>query len=164
MYRDLATEDEDGGSISVSTLRRVHATLMSALNTAVRRGLLERNPAATVELPRATRPSMSAWSAEELGRFLGATAAEPLHLLFVLLGSWGCAAGRRSRCAGRTWTSTPGLIRIGQSAVLIGSRIVRRPAEVASGRRAVAIDDETARRLRWHQCRQRLEVARRAAG
>jgi hypothetical protein len=38
--------------VSVATLRRIHATLMSALNTAVRRGLIDRNPASTVELPR----------------------------------------------------------------------------------------------------------------
>ena len=32
------------------------------------------------------------------------------------------------------------------------------PPKSSSGARAVAIDDETARRLHWHRCRQRLEV------
>jgi hypothetical protein len=42
MYQHLATPDE-GGRVSTSTLHRIHATLMSALNTAVRRGLIDRN-------------------------------------------------------------------------------------------------------------------------
>lgn len=45
------------GAISPATLHGVHATLMSALNSAVRRGLLERNPAATVELPPVPSPT-----------------------------------------------------------------------------------------------------------
>src|SRR5688572_15826765 len=80
MYRELAMRhDEHGRGLSVATLRRIHATLMSAMNTAVRRGLIERNPAATVELPRVDRGPMRAWTAEELVRFLTLTEREPLH-------------------------------------------------------------------------------------
>src|SRR4051794_40026799 len=56
MYAEIALRGVRGGRpISVSTVRRIHATLTSALNTAVRRGLIERTPAATVELPPVRR-------------------------------------------------------------------------------------------------------------
>ena len=41
--------------ISAQTLRRIHATLHSALSSAEKRGLIRRNPATTVELPKPTR-------------------------------------------------------------------------------------------------------------
>src|SRR4051812_40975695 len=45
MYRALAMmDDRRGRPLSAASLRRIHATLMSALNTAVRRGLIDRNP------------------------------------------------------------------------------------------------------------------------
>ena len=50
--------------------------------------------------------------------------------------------------------------RIEQSAVRIGKQTVVGPPKSASGARTVAIDEETARRLHWHQCRQRMEMLR----
>jgi hypothetical protein len=61
MYRQIT--DANGGRerpIGPTTMRRIHATLDSALNTAVRRGLIRRNPATTVDL---TRPSPATSSA-----------------------------------------------------------------------------------------------------
>lgn len=89
----------------MTTLRRIHSTLTRALNTAVRRGLIERNPAATVELPPARRPKVTTGTAEDLGRFLEATEGDRLHPLHLLLDLVGCAEERGSRCAGLT-TST----------------------------------------------------------
>src|SRR5436305_1275813 len=41
----------EGGGLSSASVQRVHATLSSALNAAVRRGLIEVSPTAWVELP-----------------------------------------------------------------------------------------------------------------
>ena len=58
------------------------------------RGLIDRNPAATVELPRApSRTRTATWSAEELGRFLDAIRDDRLHLLYLLLGLVGLRRG-----------------------------------------------------------------------
>ncbi|GAA0989525.1 Putative prophage phiRv2 integrase [Nocardioides aquaticus] len=161
MYRELAMlEGTRGRPITVSTLRRVHATLMSAMNTAVRRGLIERNPAATVELPRTPRPTMNAWTAEELGRFLTLTTADPMNMMFVLLGLVGL---RRGEAVALRWSDldlNAGLLRVEQTSVRVGGRTVIGPPKSSSGQRVVAIDEETARRLQWHQCRQRLSVLR----
>ena len=94
MYRELAVADHRSGRpLSVATLRRIHGTLMSAMNTAFRRGLIERNPAATVELPRAPHARVDTWSAAELARFLNAIGDERLHLLYRLLGLVGLRRG-----------------------------------------------------------------------
>jgi len=48
-------------------IRRVHATLMSALNNAVRRGKIPRNPGAYVELPAGRAPRPVVWTPERVG-------------------------------------------------------------------------------------------------
>lgn len=162
MYQLIATGDAEDGvtSLSVSTLRRIHATLTSALNTAVRRGLIERNPAATVELPPVRRPRVATWTAEDLGRFLEATEQDRLHPLYLLLGLVGL---RRGEAVALRWVDVDlnqGLLRIEQSAVKVAGRAVVGPPKSASGARTVAIDDETCRRLQWHGSRQRLDILR----
>lgn len=161
-YRALSAQEVRGGrTLSPATLRRIHATLMSALNTAVLRGLIERNPAATVELPRVPKSRVETWSAADLGRFLEAINDDRLHLLYLLLGLVGL---RRGEAVALRWIDVDlnaGLLRIEQSAVRVGAKSVIGPPKSSSGRRVVAIDDETVRRLHWQQCRQRLEVMRR---
>lgn len=162
MYRELAVRESRGGRpLSAASVRRIHATLMSALNMAVRRGLLDRNPAATVELPRADKANVETWSSVELSRFLDAIGDDRLHLLYLLLGLVGL---RRGEAVALRWSEVDlnrGFLRIERSVVRVGSQAVVGPPKSSSGRRVVAIDDETARRLQWHQCRQRLEALRR---
>jgi integrase len=162
MYRQLSQGDSTlpQRSLSVATLRRIHATLRSALNTAVKRGLIERNPASTVELPRVHTTRTQTWSAGQLGQFLEAIHEDRLHLLYLLLGFVGL---RRGEVVALRWIDVNlnmGILRIENSAVKVGNRSVVGPPKSSSGARVVAIDDETARRLHWHQCRQRLEMLR----
>ena len=162
MYRLIgAAGDQEGGvPLSVASVRRIHATLTSALNTAVRRGLVERNPAATVELPPVRRPRVATWSAADLGRFLASVEDDPLHPLYLLLGLVGL---RRGEAVALRWSDVDlnqGLLRMEQSAIKVGRRAVIGPPKSASGARAVALDDETCRRLQWHAARQRLDILR----
>lgn len=52
--------------MGAASIRRVHATLMSALNTAVKKRILPANPAAHVELPAARRPKPVVWTPERI--------------------------------------------------------------------------------------------------
>lgn len=163
MHRHLATAEEDRPGLSVSTLHRLHATLMSAMNTAVKRGLIERNPAATVELPRRTRTRQETWDANELGGFLAQVADHRLHLLFVLLGLVGL---RRGEAVALRWIDVDlnaGRLRIEQAAVRLGGTTIIGPPKSPSSIRVLALDEETARKFTWHAARQRLEL-RRATG
>lgn len=76
------------------------------MNTAVRRGLLERNPAATVELPRRARPGLEVWSADQFAGFMNAIVEEPLYPLYLLLGCSVSVVARSADSAGTTSTSS----------------------------------------------------------
>lgn len=160
MHRGLLTANESGRQLSVASVHRVHATLRSALNTAVRRGLIPRNPADTVELPRTPKARVEIWSAAELRRFLDLIRDDRLHLLYLLLGLSGM---RRGEALALRWTDVDldaGLLRIERSLVPVDGELVVGPPKSSSGRRVVALDEEIVRRLHWHRCRQRLEVLR----
>jgi integrase len=158
MYREIRLANAGRTRpVSVATLRRVHGTLTSAMTTAVRRGLIDRNPAVTVELPAVPKPRVQVWNPAELARFLDLIIEDRLHLLYLLLGLRGL---RRGEAVALRWQDVDlerRLLRIEQSAVRIGQRTVVGPPKTSSGVRVVAIDPGTATRLHWHQCRQRLE-------
>jgi integrase len=110
-----------------------------------------------VELPSVPKPKVQVWSADQLARFLDLIAEDRLHLLYLLLGLRGL---RRGEVVALRWEDVDlehRLLRIEQSAVRVGQRTVVGPPKTSSGTRVVAIDPGTARRLHWHQCRQRLE-------
>lgn len=77
----LAGNAERERPIGPTSLRRIHATLSSALNSAVRKRRLTWNPAAHVDLARRTRPKVQPWSADELGQFLDVVDDDRLRAL-----------------------------------------------------------------------------------
>lgn len=94
MYAQIeAGNSQRDRPVSTATRRRVHATLNSALGTAVRRGLLDRNPASTVELPTLQKNRAEVWTAAELGHFFELIAGDRLSLLYRLLGLRGLRRG-----------------------------------------------------------------------
>ena len=67
LYADLQHGTGRGGrTLSASTIRRVHATLHSALADAVRWRLIPYNSAHGAQLPSVARAEMQVWSGEEL--------------------------------------------------------------------------------------------------
>ena len=162
MYRLIgaAGDQERGVPLSVASVRCIHATLTSALSTAVRRGLIERNPAATVELPPVRRPTgrdLVRGRPRPLPRRRRGRPAAPA----VPAARSGGAAPRRGGGAAMARRGlNQGLLRVEQSAVKVGRRAVIGPPKSASGARTIALDDETCRRLQWHAARQRLDIRR----
>lgn len=84
-----------------ATVLRIHATLRSALSTAVKKGLLAHNPAKNTELPKSARPKVHPWEPEELGVFLDSVAAHPLAALFETIAGAGL---RRGEALGLRWS------------------------------------------------------------
>jgi integrase len=70
--------------LSARTVRYTHAVLNSALKQAIKWGLLSKNPAALVDLPKRERKEMAALSPEEAGRFITAAAEDDWGLVFNL--------------------------------------------------------------------------------
>jgi hypothetical protein len=115
-----ATENRYGRAPSPSTLHRIRATLRSALNAAVREGLLRDNPARHVEVPSPRRPHALVWTAqrveawqqtgerpavavrttEQTATFLGLVANDRLAVMWWLIALRGL---RRGEAAGLRW-------------------------------------------------------------
>jgi hypothetical protein len=62
----VRTDPANVRPLGPASLRRLHATLMSAMNSAVRRRLISENSAAHVELPSSRRPKAVVWTEERV--------------------------------------------------------------------------------------------------
>lgn len=68
--------------LSPRTVRYHHTVLHKALNTAVKWGLVGRNVADSVDVPRARRTEMQTWNEQEVIRFLEAAKGSSYYALF----------------------------------------------------------------------------------
>jgi integrase len=139
------------------TLRRVHATLLSALNEAVRRRLIAHNPAVHARLERTERPKPRVWDADTVGAFLSAVHADRLYALFHLAVLRGL---RRGELCGLRWVDVDldaGVLHVRQQIVQLGYAVALGSPKTRSGTRSVALDVGTMGALRDHRRRQRDE-------
>jgi integrase len=85
---------------SAATIRRIHATLRSALSSAQSKHLVSFNAAKNLELPKARRPKVKPWEVDELGAFLDYVSGERLGPLFEVSAMTGL---RRGEMCGLRW-------------------------------------------------------------
>ena len=177
-----ATKNRYGRTPTPSTLHRIRATLRSALNAAIREGLLRDNPARHVEVPSprrphalvwtaqrveawqqtGERPAVAVWTTEQTATFLSFIANDRLAVMWWLIALRGL---RRGETAGLRWTDVDldvGVAMIEQQRIANGHLVTVGPPKTAASRRLVALDRHTVRLLREHRRRQRAE--QRAAG
>ena len=81
-------------------MRRIHNVLSGALKSAVRAGLIPRNPAPDAELPKVVVPRAKVWTADQLGAFLDAIEGQRLYPLYHLAAFAGM---RRGELCGISW-------------------------------------------------------------
>jgi integrase len=168
-----------GEGMTAATARRVFSTLRTALNAAVREGLIPRSPARYVKLPRGRRPFavvwtrrrveewrqtgerpvVAVWEPGQLAQFLASIAGHPLFPLFRLVGMRGL---RRGEACGLQWGDLDlddGLAYIArQLQEDARGRLAECALKTESSRRAVALDPETVVVLRAHRSRQRTRL------
>lgn len=136
--------------LSPSTVRLAHAVLDRALKDATRRGVVPRNPADHVDLPRKVEPELVVWSLAEARRFDQASEGNRLHALFrlALLGGL-----RRGELLGLMWqdvnwerssVSVQRSMSKGESGFVLGETKTR------SGRRSVKLPQSCMESLRLH--------------
>lgn len=153
MYDELLSKTQ----LSNATVARINATLMSALNAAVRAGLIEKNPAELVELPPATRSPQATWSPQELMQFLDGAIDHEHHALFALLATRGL---RRAEALGLRWSDVDldqGWLRVTRQLEHYNGVVAFGPPKSKAGIRTVAIDEWLARILHLRGCSQRLK-------
>jgi integrase len=143
-----------GRRLRPATIRRVHATLHSALADALRWRLIQHNPATGTELPAVRRAEMQVWTGEELGAFLAATTDDPLAMLYRLVAHTGL---RRGEAVGLRWSDVDlaaGSVTVSSQHVDVGYEVVHGEPKTRRGHRRIALDPGTAAHLAAHRRRQ----------
>ncbi|WP_327168059.1 hypothetical protein [Streptomyces subrutilus] len=90
---DKLLAEVNDGKRKTATVRRIHATLRSALTTAVKQQLITFNMAKNVELPTSQRPKVIPWEPAELGAFLDHIGTHRLGALFEVIAGTGLCRG-----------------------------------------------------------------------
>jgi len=105
------------------TVRRIHATLRSALTYGVKTRRLPFNVASNVTPPNGARPEVQPWSAKELATFLAHVETDRLGPLFEVIAACGL---RRGEALGLRWSDLDmanHTARIRQTVVDVGGRL-----------------------------------------
>lgn len=157
-----------------ASVRRVYATLRSALNVAVKQQHLDRNPALLIHLDSGARPKALVWTAERValwketgkrpspvmvwtreqtGAFLDSASDDPLYALYHLVALRGL---RRGEAVGLSWSDVDlenGVVLIREQVVQLGWR-TQRTTPKAGSERMIALDTGTTQVLCEHRDRQ----------
>lgn len=144
-----------GKPLSTSSVRRIHACLRSALNTAVKRRLIPYNPALHVELPPERPKRPQPWTADECRRFLASIENDPEALLYRLLLVTGM---RRGEAIGLRWRDLDlgsGDARVVQQITAVAGHPMVDSPKTRRGSRVVPLDPDMTRQLTEHRDAQR---------
>ena len=148
------------GPLSPRTVRHHHATLHDALQSAVKWGLLSRNPADAVSPPRSQRPRWHTLNEGDIGTLLEAAQKTPYCALFYLAIFTGM---RRSELLALRWADVDLLLcKLYITRTLHHLRngeIVFKTPKTAKGRRMIALSPSVALVLREHKGKREVERA-----
>lgn len=140
-----------------ATIGRIHATLRTALNGAVKQRLLQYNPALSVELPEHSERDVEPWEAEEVGRFLDEAASDRLSVMYELIALHGLRRGEACGCQWPGLDVTASVLTISLQITDNGGRLGVWPPKTRSGKRKVDLDAGTLGSLLAHGLRQDAE-------
>jgi integrase len=146
-----------GPGLSARSVRYTLTVLTRALDDAVKRGLIPRNPAEHVDRPRVVDKEMEWWSIAEARTFLNYTADDRLAALWTLLLTTGL---RRGEALGLKWGDIDfdaGRLAVRRTLVSVGYEIRWSEPKTAASKRVVALDPGTVTALRAHRARQAEE-------
>lgn len=85
LFLQNAGQMDTGQPLSAKTIRNILHMIHKALNHAVGRQLIYRNPADYVELPKVSTPEMRVLTEEEIGSFAAAMQGDSLQIALILM-------------------------------------------------------------------------------
>ena len=149
----LAHGRRDGkGGLSAKSVRHHHMTLHCALETAVKWGLLQRNPADAVQPPHAEKTEMQIWDEDEIKTFLDNIKNSAYYTIFFVSLFTGL---RRSELLALRWQDVDFIycqLYISRSIhQLKNGQFVYKSTKSAKGNRPVALSPSTLDMLRRHR-------------
>lgn len=147
------------GGLSPTTIRRMHHVCQAALGQAVKQGLLLKNVASAVSLPKMKRAERVPLSAEQVKVFLQAAARERLYAAFYLLLATGM---RRGEVLGLKWDDIDldqGIVKVRRSLRKTNTQKQQfAEPKTAKSKRALLIGKSAVAVLKEHQERQLAEI------
>jgi integrase len=140
-----------------ATVRRIHATLRTALQSAYKRRLISYSPAGQVELDAEPRHQREVWTPSQLAVFLAHSQEDRLGAAFRLAAFTGL---RRGEVCGLRWADVDldaRTVTIRQQLVQSGRDLIFGEPKTKRGARVVSLDSDTVARLRSHKAAQAAE-------
>lgn len=154
LERNGGRDERRGPGLSARTVRYTLTVLTRALNDAVKRGFIARNPAEHVDRPRVAKKEMAWWCVDEARTFLNYTTGDRLETLWVLALTTGM---RRGELLGLKWDDIDfdaGRLAVRRTLVTVDYAIRWSEPKTAASRRVVALDPGTVTALKRHRVRQ----------
>jgi integrase len=139
---------------SAQTVTHCRNVLRAALNHAMRWGLVNRNVAALVDVPRIERPAVHAVTSEQARILLDASQGSPFEAVYAVALASGA---RRGELLALTWADVdldPGRLSITRSLQRIGGKLQLTEVKTAKSRRTIPLAQYAIRALRAHRARQ----------
>jgi integrase len=168
LYADLLRAKPQGLGLAPSSVRRVHAVLHAALEEAVRRDLIPRNPAVHANKPKVRQKEIEPLDAEESRTLLDAAKGDRYEALYVLCLMAGL---RQGEALGLKWSDIDldaGTLRVNRQLQRVrcdgdksGTLVFSEPKNAS--RRTVGLPERAISALRRHRKRQLEEKLRAGA-
>jgi integrase len=140
--------------VSPATQKHVGITLSSALNDAVKMGLIPSNPARSIKKPKVQRHEIHPLDAEQARAFLAATATDRLYALYVLALDTGM---RQGEMFGLLWDAvdfTTGTVAVLRSLEEKAGQHRLKDVKTPTSRRRIRVSVATLAALNQHRQRQ----------
>jgi len=147
---------------SDSTIRQTYTVLRSALDGAVRDGLLARNPAALVRRPGVERREARHLDADAVGAVLRHAEASRCHAAPVLIASTGLRKGEALALRWERVDLDAGTLKVAATLGRVGDRLVISEPKTDRARRTVPLSPSVVAMLRKHRTAQKAERLRAA--
>lgn len=153
---------DGAGGLGAASVRRLQVTLHKALDAAVRKGMLARNPCDLADKPNLPPGdvTLSVWTPEEIARFVAGTTTDRLAAIWRLAAMTGL---RRSEVYGLQWPDVDldgGRLSVPRAVVIVDGMPHVKPPKTAKSRRTVELDSMTVVGLREWRRRQLEERLR----
>lgn len=140
--------------LSPKSVKYIRGTLRTALNQAIRWGLLSRNAATMVELPRASRYEIRPFTSDEARRFLASIKGDRLEALYSVALTMGLRQGEALGLRWRDVDLEMGYIRVSKQLQRIDRKLQLVDLKTDRSRRTLVMPASIVKGLREHQARQ----------
>lgn len=157
LHVQKALNQKNAEGLKPKSIRYIRGTLRAALNHAVKWGLIERNPAAVVAIPRVEPYEIRPFTPADARTFLNAIKGDRLEALYTVALTMGL---RQGEALGLRWRDVDlglGYLRVSKQLQRLNGRSELVEPKTLRSRRQVAMPMAVAKALREHRERQIVE-------